>query len=987
MICPACELANAAGATRCAHCGRELQDNAPVTMPPVARAVNTTRVAAAAPGLALSDSDPAAGTIANSSSDGQASSADSDATLISPSPFSPAPLSAPMSAIPVAGAGTTMATGPSNSPGTGGSRLPNFGPRYEVLDVLGQGGMGAVYKARDLELDRLVALKLLRPELVPDAASIQRFKQELLLASKISHRNILRIHDLGDWNGVKFISMAYIEGHDLHRLIREQKRLPVERALSFARQILHALDAAHAEGVVHRDLKPQNIMIGGGDHLYVMDFGLAKSAESDLHMTLTGQVVGTPQYMAPEQVEGGAIDHRADLYAFGLILDEMLTGELVFRGDSAFQLMLKRLREDARDPRTVVPDLPPYLAEIEMRCLQRDPAARYQSAREILDDLHAHQATVNTVVTPSALAAAAAAPLQTPVRKKKTLIAAAIVAAVLAIAVPVGVYIGRSPSHTVGGGGGVDYVAVLPFRVIGDDTAKADFGYVADGVAEALSAKLFDVSNVHVASGTDLKNVGPDDKDTDIGHKVGVNYLIRGSIQGSNDHVGITAYLIDAKTGERKASAVIDGNRQDLLTLEDNLYTKLASAMNPKLSSTELARGNANPTENNEAYDLYLKGRDAMHGKPDVQHLQSAVDFYNQALKKDANFALAYTGLVDASLRMYQETSEPIWSQRAEADGTRAKELGANLPEVHFSLGSLYSATGKTAEAISELQSAIKIKPDSDEAYRRLGDAYLAGGNKKDALPAYKAAIAKGPYFWLNHNALGVAYLRSGDMKNAADEFQKVTQMAPGEAIGYRNLGAAYYSLGRLDDSVQEYEKSLQYDPNDQKTISNLGTTYFLEKRYPDAVKMYEKAVKLRPNYELGFGNLGDAYRWSGRTADANAAYDKAIQLGFTQLQVNPKDALTMGRVATYYAKKGDLAQAIEYIQRARQIDPTKVDPVYDSAEINAIAGKKDEALRDLRDALIKGYSAKDAASDPELGKLQQDPQFKALIEQFSKVA
>ena len=214
--------------------------------------------------------------------------------------------------------------------------------------MLGQGGMGSVYKARDLELDRVVALKLLRPDIVPDASAIQRFKQELLLASKVSHRNILRIHDLGEANGMKYISMAYIDGQDLHRLLSRVGRLPLQRALRIARQLAEALDAAHAEGVVHRDLKPQNIMLGGDDQVFVMDFGLAKSVEADLHMTMTGQVVGTPQYMAPEQVEGATLDHRTDLYAFGLILDEMLTGELVFKADSALQLMLKRVREHPR---------------------------------------------------------------------------------------------------------------------------------------------------------------------------------------------------------------------------------------------------------------------------------------------------------------------------------------------------------------------------------------------------------------------------------------------------------------------------------------------------------------------------------------------------------------------------------------------------------------------------------------------------------------
>ncbi|HZU22706.1 MAG TPA: serine/threonine-protein kinase, partial [Terriglobales bacterium] len=330
MTCPSCDFENEPAAGRCGRCGRELQPDPTATLVP--RSMGGSKAsAAAAPALAVSDSDPSLRQGATPAP----APLDPDATLISSSPFSAtmAPLSAASAAPGRAATGTSMGATPAGAQPSSAGWLPNFGPRYEVLSVLGKGGMGAVYKARDLELDRIVALKLLRSELIPDAAAVQRFKQELLLASKISHRNILRIHDLGDANGVKFISMAYIEGQDLHGVIQQDGRLPLARAVSFAHQILEALEAAHAEGVVHRDLKPQNIMVDPSDHIYVMDFGLAKSAEADTHMTMTGQVVGTPQYMAPEQVEGGPTDHRADLYAFGLIFDEMVTGELVFKAE------------------------------------------------------------------------------------------------------------------------------------------------------------------------------------------------------------------------------------------------------------------------------------------------------------------------------------------------------------------------------------------------------------------------------------------------------------------------------------------------------------------------------------------------------------------------------------------------------------------------------------------------------------------------------
>src|SRR6266851_5801687 len=248
------------------------------------------------------------------------------------------------------GFGATLEVSDSASIHTG----TDFGPRYHVESLLGSGGMGKVYKARDRELDRTVAIKVLRPDLMTDPMALQRFKHELLLASSISHPNILRIHDLGEYNAVKFISMAYVDGGDLTQALRKEGRLPLERVLNIMKQLAAALAAAHGVNVVHRDLKPQNILLGSGDHVYVTDFGIAKTLESDrTSVTRTGAVLGTPLYMSPEQVEGKPVDHRSDLYTFGLILYEMLTGVLPFSGDTTFQLMYQRVHQLPKRPELV----------------------------------------------------------------------------------------------------------------------------------------------------------------------------------------------------------------------------------------------------------------------------------------------------------------------------------------------------------------------------------------------------------------------------------------------------------------------------------------------------------------------------------------------------------------------------------------------------------------------------------------------------------
>src|SRR5215470_18779219 len=277
--------------------------------------------------------------------------------------------------------GHSSSQGRSSGASGGRSRVlepgDELGPRFQIDELLGEGGMGRVYKATDRDLGRVVAIKVLLSELTSDPQVILRFKHELLLASRISHKNILRIHDLSEADGVKFITMAFVEGQDLHDILKKERPLPLDRSIKFARQLCEALSAAHHEGVVHRDFKPHNVLVSAGDQVYVSDFGLATSFETaKMGMTRSGAFVGTPRYMAPEQVEGGTIDLRSDLYSLGLVMYEMVTGEVPFAGESTWQVMYQRVKEKPKDPKLIKPDLPDWVARVVMHCLERDPALR-----------------------------------------------------------------------------------------------------------------------------------------------------------------------------------------------------------------------------------------------------------------------------------------------------------------------------------------------------------------------------------------------------------------------------------------------------------------------------------------------------------------------------------------------------------------------------------------------------------------------------------
>lgn len=856
-----------------------------------------------------------------------------------------------------------------------------LGHRYRIESMLGQGGMGRVYKAYDKELARQIALKVLQPELSGDPNAMQRFKQELLLASRISHKNILRIHDLGEADNVKFISMAFVDGPDLHHLL-SSGRLSLDRAQNIAQQLCEALDAAHSEGIIHRDLKPQNILMGAGDHVYVSDFGLAKSLESSsAGMTRTGQYLGTPRYMAPEQVEGGQVDKRTDLYALGLILFEMVTGEDAFKGDSTLQIMYRRVKEKPPNPKQLNPELPDSLSSIILRCLEKDPANRYQDAQEILADLRAGRVTPSAKGWQARFSEAA---------KPWWVAAAVVVFLVILASIPSVRRVFRpanssTTSSAVAAPAGVPplsrgrFIAVLPLQVLGD---AHQLSYVAEGIQEALSAKLFQLKDVRVTSSDAAMKANQQESLARLGGALGANLLVQGVLQASGDQMRIIINLEDVADNKRLWSKEFNGVTGDLFTIEDQIYNQLVSALNLNPTGDEMARAAARPTYNMAAYDLYLRGRDALRGHQS-KDIQSALDYFSQAVAKDPSFSLAYTGVADASLRMYGIKKDSFWTEKALSAAEQAQQLNPNLPEVHFALGSAYSATGKYNQAVAELKRATSLAPNSDEAYRRLGDALLQSGETTAAMQAFEKAVQLNPYFWNNQNEIGNAYFVQGDYAKALEAFHQITVLAPNIDVGYENMGNVYLREGKYEDCIPYYQKALQIEPY-WTTYSNLGTAYFFLKQYEQAASAYEKAVALNPNDAEVVVNLADAYHWSGQQEKARQAYQQAIALGYKELQTNPQSAPTMAQIALSYAKIGNAQQADAFIGRARSIAKNNVDYIYYNAEIDAILDRQDSALKTLREALEKHYPADYAAGDQGLENLRSNPEFVALIKQFS---
>jgi serine/threonine protein kinase/tetratricopeptide (TPR) repeat protein len=855
-----------------------------------------------------------------------------------------------------------------------------LGSRYRIEAEAGEGGMGKVYRATDLDLHRTVALKVVRPDLTGTRESFDQLAHEIAIASQISHKNVLRIHDLGEASGLRFISMAWAEGEDLGHLIKRTGPLPEDRIVELAIQIGEGLEAAHEQGICHRDLKPSNILLNSAGQACIADFGLAQSVYSEPFATRTrttlpsdsvsASSMGTPRYMSPEQVDGADIDHRTDIYSLGLILYEMATGRIPFKDESILQTMTERLTSTPASPRLLNPALSEKLAHIILRCLQREPSQRYATVQELLADLR------QAPVTPAPPVPLLAPP---PPARNRRWMAVAAIAAVVGMGAVLWSISQRKPANEPPRNG--KFVAVLPFRSVGADP---NLKYRAEGIAEVISARLSSLSSIHPVSSAALDKTSLAQSPENIAHQVGANLLVRGTVQQEGDRIKVDANIYNTEKHAVVWSQTYNDLTADLFALEDRISEETVAALKVNPTREDRERQTSAPTQNLAAYDLYLKGRDFLKNRGNEVSVRSALNLFEQARQQDDSFALAWTGVADASLALYRVTNNRLDIARALSAAEEARRRNDLLPEVHLALGSAYTQTGRNAEAVNEIRRALQLSPNSDDGYIRLGRAYRATGKTAESLAAFKKAVELNPFYWYNHNQLGSGYYHAGRLKEALAEFKEQVTENPTDEGGNLNIGSVYLELGDWNKAISFLTKAIEIHPSVQ-AYSNLGVAYFHLGRFNDAIPMYEKALELAPAQADVVQNLADAYSRGGQQAKAAQAYERAIALLWERLSINPADAHALGALAYCYAGEKNLERARTLILKARKIDPADSDLMYREAAIYALQDNIPQALAVLKTALENGYPFEPCLTDPDLEKVRSNPGFNQLKKKFGK--
>jgi len=884
-----------------------------------------------------------------------------------------------------------------------GARL---GP-YEIGVLLGQGGMGDVYRALDARVGRTVAVKVLPPAAAAQPDRRQRFEREARAVARLNHPHICTLYDVGRQDDLEFLVMEYLDGETLGaRLSRGP--LPLAEALTHGAALAQALARAHREGITHRDIKPSNVMLTESG-VKLLDFGLAKLRERDsgteksplddlstgLALSPEGTLVGTIAYMSPEQLEGRPVDSRTDIYALGLLIYEMVTGQRAFVKGSQAGLIAAILTEEPPLMAAIEPKTPGPVERIVRTALAKDPNKRWQDANDLARELTWAASTSHTTTVDGAPRAGAR-------NLRASVMPAVATAFIIAALGAAGFMWTRTPNPANGDAESasgksepamrgpesaprsprspIRNFVILPCRTNSDATAQA----YCDGLTDTLSAKMTPLAvarGLQVTSTLEVRRRGVTDA-AQARRDFGATLVLEGSILRAADSVRVNYVLVDTATLKQIDAYSSTAAASDAFGLQDRVATWAASALALKLSREEQQALVAAAPDTPAALEVFLEGRGYLLNFQQPGNIDRAIEKFDRAIALDPRYAPAYSGLGAAYWQKYEATQDTARVQQARTACAQAVALDAQLAGSHVCLGTVALGTGQAEQAVEHFQHAVEREPTSDEATLGLARAQTRAGAAAEAEATYQRAIALRPQYWATHIWLGNFYRERARYPEAVRAYEQALALTPDNARAYYILCGMYGtgSVGRYDDAIAACRKSAAIVPS-VAAYSNWGAVLSNLRQFDAAIEQFAAASRVGPEDYLLDGDMARAYFHAGRRADAKRLYDRAIALVDQALTVRPRDVDARISAAAYHAKIGNRRQAIEHLNRL-PADISDPHVLIFGAVVYMDLADRPTALSWLERAKRGGMVAAELRDWIELDGLKGEPRYAALSSQ-----
>jgi len=820
--------------------------------------------------------------------------------------------------------------------------------RYKILEKLGDGGMGVVFKAEDTQLHRTVALKFLPKELACDLTAQEQLFHEAQTASALDHPNICTIYEVGKTeDGQPFICMAYYSGETLTKRI-EKGSLRVQEAIEISVQTARGLQKAHEAGIIHRDIKPANMILTNDGFIKIIDFGLA-NVGTWKRITRKGATIGTAAYMSPEQIRGERIDYRSDIWSLGVCLYEMLTGKIPFEGDYEPALMYSILNDDPQRFINISPQVTGQFGSVEMRqiegivkkCLEKKPEDRYQTMAELILDITHLQSKAHEAVLP---------PVQT---KKRFFQNMHRIVWILIVVVILGIFSILSMNSFFSKPElKRKSIAVLPFKNLDNNQ---DDEYFSDGITEDVITQISRFGDLTVISRTSVMQYKNTKKTIpEIARELNVGTILEGSVRRLGNRVRIVSQLIDVGTDTHIWSETYDRQLRDVFLIQSDVAQKISQALKVTLRSEGFKPVPERSAGNITAYEHYLRGREYYYrfNKSDNEF---AVSQFKMALDLEPNYAAALAGLADAyAQRVAKFGFPPEWVDSAITISNKAISIDVNLAEAHKALGLAYSGKGWHHRAAQSYQQAVELNPNYLTAVNNLGVEYSFMGEFDNALIWFKKSLPLNPTFPFSYYTVGGSYSNLDDYEKAREWFNKCIELQPDFQYVHAGEAVMYLRQGDYQHSFIEAKQILAVVPDDLEALTLAGWSKLFNGEYTQAKSFFEKALTIDTTGTYWYG--------IGRSS--------STALGFINLQLGQED------------------NARKMFQRSRRLDQIQLDQQsewytirYDLALINAQEGNKIEAYRWLRKAIDVGWRDYHLGQqDPLLKSLQGDDEFKQMI-------